>query len=120
MMDWGRYLIIIIVLLFILKRFLPVKDVVNITINELKSKIQDENIQLIDVRTADEYKTHHKKPFINIPLSELDNRFYELDKKTEVVLICQSGIRSKQASRILKKHGFEHITNVKGGLSAWI
>ena len=37
----------------------------------------------------------------------------------EVVVICQSGMRSKQASKLLRKQGFNKVTNVKGGMNAW-
>ncbi|MGG3924306.1 rhodanese-like domain-containing protein, partial [Geobacillus thermodenitrificans] len=40
-------------------------------------------------------------------------------KEKEVVVICQSGMRSQKASKWLKKMGFQHVTNVKGGLNAW-
>lgn len=42
-----------------------------------------------------------------------------LSKEREVVLICQSGMRSNKASKTLKKSGFEKVTNVKGGMNAW-
>lgn len=35
------------------------------------------------------------------------------------MLICQSGMRSSKASKLLKKLGFKHITNVKGGMMDW-
>ncbi|NRK74194.1 rhodanese-like domain-containing protein, partial [Salmonella enterica subsp. enterica serovar Typhi] len=43
----------------------------------------------------------------------------ELSKDKEVVVICQSGMRSQNATKILKKLGFTNVTNVKGGMSAW-
>ncbi|MED1563912.1 rhodanese-like domain-containing protein, partial [Alkalihalobacillus alcalophilus] len=43
----------------------------------------------------------------------------QLLKEKEVVVICQSGMRSNKASKVLRKMGFKKITNVKGGMSAW-
>ena len=37
----------------------------------------------------------------------------------EVIVICQSGMRSSNASKVLKENGIQTITNVKGGMSAW-
>ena len=52
-------------------------------------------------------------------MNKLRRQANELDKQKEVVVICQTGIRSIQAAKTLKRKGFEHVTNVKGGLSAW-
>src|SRR5699024_11818428 len=114
-----QWILIIGIALFILKRFLPVKGISNITIEEAKNKVGDKNIQFIDVRTPGEYKANHRKPFKNIPLDQLADKSKSLDKEKEVVVICQSGMRSRKASQILKKQGFQEISNVKGGMGAW-
>ncbi|MEY8350080.1 rhodanese-like domain-containing protein [Bacillus cereus] len=103
---------------FLISRFLPVKGVKNITGKELKSILGKQNKQFIDVRTSGEYRGNHMKGFRNIPLNELANKASQLDKNKEVIVICQSGMRSKQATKILKKLGFQHITNVSGGMNA--
>ncbi|SHF86600.1 rhodanese-like domain-containing protein [Ornithinibacillus halophilus] len=118
-MDIVQWAIIIIAVGFIMSRFMPVKGIENITSQEAKKRFKDKNIQFVDVRTPGEYKGNHKKPFVNIPLHELSNRTKELDKQKEVVVICQSGMRSMKAAKLLKKQGFGKITNVKGGMSAW-
>lgn len=119
-MNWGIVFIVLIVLYFMIKPSLPVKGVLNITTSDVKAKLKDRDIQFVDVRTAHEYSEYHKKSFMNIPLEQLANRYHELDKEKEVVLICQSGMRSIRASRILKQKGFNNIYHVKGGLSTWV
>ena len=56
---------------------------------------------------------------INIPLYELEKCYnYKLkDKNIVIVIYCQSGIRSKKAVSILRKHGFKNLYNLKGGLN---
>ncbi|MGO4076430.1 rhodanese-like domain-containing protein, partial [Staphylococcus aureus] len=49
----------------------------------------------------------------------LKERASQLEKNEEIYVICQSGMRSMQAAKILKKQGFTHITNIKGGMNAW-
>jgi rhodanese-related sulfurtransferase len=71
----------------------------------------------VDVRTPAEFKGNHIKGFKNIPLQVLSQKSNEISKDKEVVVICQSGMRSQKASKILKKLGFTKITNVKGGMS---
>ncbi|WP_102349082.1 rhodanese-like domain-containing protein [Bacillus sp. Marseille-P3661] len=100
-------------------RFVPAKGIKQITTTELKGVIIEKDKQFVDVRTPGEYKANRIKAFKNIPLHELGNRLNELSIDKEVVVICQSGMRSTKASKLLKKHGFKNITNVKGGMSAW-
>jgi rhodanese-related sulfurtransferase len=56
---------------------------------------------------------YHLSPFQNIPLHELKKRSSELDKEKEVVLICQSGMRSQKAARILKNKDFNELQTLK-------
>lgn|SRR5690625_4717018 len=118
-MDIIQWIIIIGLVVFIISRFLPVKGVENITVAEAKEKTNDKNIQFIDVRTPNEFNHFHTKPFQNMPLSHLHALAPGLETDKEVVIICQSGMRSKRAGKTLKKLGFEKICNVKGGMSAW-
>jgi rhodanese-related sulfurtransferase len=97
----------------------PVKGIRNINTTELKTELKNKDSQFIDVRTPNEYRANHIKEFKNIPLAVLQKKAKELSKDKEVFVICQSGMRSSNASRILKKMGFKHITNIKGGMSAW-
>lgn len=112
-------LLIILVAWFIISRFLPVKGVKNINGKELKAALHKKNNQFIDVRTPSEFRGNHIQGFRNIPLNELMQKVNHLDKNKEVIVICQSGMRSKQAAKMLKKLGFQHITNVSGGMNAW-
>ncbi|MBU8908706.1 rhodanese-like domain-containing protein [Desertibacillus haloalkaliphilus] len=109
----------LLVVLFIVNRFLPVKGVTQISTQDLKTKLRKKDVQFIDVRTPGEYTRNHIKTFENIPLHELAKNAKLLSKEKEVVVICQSGMRSTKATKVLKKLGFQKITNVKGGMSAW-
>lgn len=119
-MEVIRWIFIILAMGYIVSRFLPAKGVLNITILEAKNRIKEDKAQFVDVRTPGEFKMNHRKPFTNIPLKKLAKRTNELEKRKEVVVICQSGVRSLQAAKILKKQGFEKVTNVKGGMSTWV
>lgn len=112
-------ILIILIAWFIISRFLPVKGVKNINRKELKAALHKKNNQFIDVRTPSEFRGNHIQGFRNIPLNELMQKVNHLDKNKEVIVICQSGMRSKQAVKMLKKLGFQHITNVSGGMNAW-
>ena len=75
---------------------------------------RDGSITLLDTRTPMEYSMGHVKGFINIPVDELRERIGELDRSKPVYVICQSGLRSYIASRILIGNGFDAY-NFAGG-----
>jgi rhodanese-related sulfurtransferase len=104
---------------FLYNRFVPAKGIRNINTTELKAELKNKDKQFIDVRTPNEFKGNHIKEFKNIPLYDLQKKASELSKDKEVFVICQSGMRSSKASKVMKKMGFKNITNVKGGMSAW-
>lgn len=74
----------------------------------------DGSITLLDTRTVREYERGHINGFINIPVDELRERINELDKTKPVYVICQSGLRSYIATRILMGNGF-NAYNFAGG-----
>jgi len=94
----------------------PTKGVQSISTAQLKNMLNDKDKIFIDVRTPAEFKGRHILQFKNMPLG---SSFDKLPKDKEVVVICQSGMRSSQACKQLKKQGFERITNVRGGMSAY-
>ena len=118
-MDIGTIVIIVILIGLFFWRLRPVKGVRNITTSQLKQELGDKNKQYIDVRTPGEFKGNSIKGFKNIPLNQLANKATLLSSDKEVVVICQSGMRSSRAAKILKNLGYKQITNVKGGMSAW-
>lgn len=119
MMEYLNYLLLVLIIFFFVQRLLPTKGVRQITVANLKMELNDPNKQYIDVRTTGEFKANNIKGFKNIPLHQLVQKIGELSKEREVIIICQSGMRSNKASKLLKKQGFNQVTNVKGGMSAW-
>lgn len=95
---------------------------VDINVEEFYKGIQKEGIQLVDVRTPDEYDKGHIKNAILIDFFE--NNFKEistkkLDKKKPVYLYCRSGGRSARAAKMYKEAGFTKVYNLLGGFNAW-
>lgn len=74
----------------------------------------DGSATLLDTRTVGEYARGHIDGFINIPVDELREHLEELDRNKPVYVICQSGLRSYIASRILEGNGFTAY-NFSGG-----
>ncbi len=75
---------------------------------------RDGSVTLLDARTPMEYAGGHIDGFINIPVDELRDRLHEVDKNKTVYVICQSGLRSYLASRILSGNGYD-CYNFAGG-----
>lgn len=82
--------------------------------DEEPSLARDGSITLLDVRTAAEYERGHIDGFNNIPVDELRERLGELDRDKPLYVICQSGLRSYIACRILAQEGFD-CRNFSGG-----
>nr|WP_221301836.1 rhodanese-like domain-containing protein [Texcoconibacillus texcoconensis] len=102
-----------------IQRLKPAGGVEHISTDELKQKLKKKDVQLIDVRTPIEFTGDGIKTSKNIPVHKIKKQHNELDKDKEVIVICQSGVRSNKASRKLKKLGFKKVKNVKGGMSAF-
>lgn len=75
---------------------------------------RDGSVILLDTRTAREYSSGHIEGFVNIPVDELRERLDEIEPGKPVYVICQSGLRSYIATRILEGHGYEAY-NFAGG-----
>lgn len=72
---------------------------------------------VIDVRTADEYRSGHVREAVNVPYDEIAGRIAALapDRNTRIVLYCRSGRRSAVAEQTLRQLGYQRIEN-QGGL----
>ncbi|WP_054969554.1 rhodanese-like domain-containing protein [Alicyclobacillus ferrooxydans] len=76
-------------------------------------------LQIIDVRQPGEYMSGHIPGAKLIPLNELPQRFQEIDKNQDSVIVCHSGGRSSMACEFLQGQGFNKIHNLMGGMSMW-
>jgi rhodanese-related sulfurtransferase len=93
----------------------------NIEPAELKTALDNNNIQLVDVRTPNEFKSGHINKALNINYYNQDfsTQIGKLNKSKPIYVYCRSGVRSKYSSEILKKIGFKTIYNLKGGVLNW-
>lgn len=73
---------------------------------------------LIDVRTPQEFASGHIAGAINIPVEQLANRLSEVSTSMPIVVYCQSGNRSGQASTILAQNEYDDIYDL-GGIARW-
>ncbi|HEU4494315.1 MAG TPA: rhodanese-like domain-containing protein [Rubrobacteraceae bacterium] len=95
-------------------------DFESITPRELKEKLDSgDSPEMLDVRESWEFELARIEGSTLIPLSELPDRFRELDPAAETVVICHHGSRSAYATRALAQTGFRKVLNLEGGLDAY-
>jgi adenylyltransferase/sulfurtransferase len=99
----------------------PAANPDEVTVQDMKQALANPalGIKVVDVREPDEYEIAHVNGVPLLPLSELPNRFTELDPNQQYYLHCKGGVRSLKAVNFLKQQGFKYVKSVKGGISAW-
>jgi adenylyltransferase/sulfurtransferase len=99
----------------------PAANPDEVTVQDMKQALAHPalGIKVVDVREPDEYEIAHVNGVPLLPLSELPNRFTELDPNQQYYLHCKGGVRSLKAVSFLKQQGFKYVKSVKGGISAW-
>ncbi|MBQ9099045.1 MAG: CoA-disulfide reductase, partial [Clostridia bacterium] len=83
-------------------------------VEELSALLRRGDVTLLDTRTRREYAMGHIEGFVNIPVDELRERLAEVPQGKSVYVICQSGLRSYIATRILEGNGYAAY-NFSGG-----
>jgi rhodanese-related sulfurtransferase len=93
-----------------------------VTVAELRQLIEQEHLQILDVRRPAEFESGHVPQALSSPLANLEQKIAQLpfDNRKSTAVICAGGYRSSAAASLLEKHGFNNLLNVTGGTSAWI
>jgi len=111
----------------------PVIVAANVLTNKLEGRIRGiqaaevreklstsrESFQVLDVREEEEVKRKRIPGSTWIPLWKLEKHTGELDKKKEIAVHCESGLRSYKACLKLQQEGFENVKNIDGGMLCW-
>lgn len=98
----------------------PLSTLNTMSVHDLDSKRKSEKkLTVLDVRTDKEWNDGHIDGAIHIHGGKLQDRVSEIPQDKPVAVICGSGYRASIASSFLKREGFEDVTNVIGGMSAW-
>ena len=86
-----------------------------------EKKMAEPEVQLVDVRTPEEFNEGHIENAVNINFmsDDFDANVANLDKEKTVMVYCKAGGRSAKAAARLKELGFKAITDLEGGISNW-
>ena len=92
----------------------------SVDIDEFKTEISKSGVQLVDVRTAQEYSEGHIPGAMNIDVNapDFEEKIKTLDKKENVAIYCRSGRRSKMAANKLTAAGFK-VIELNTGFLSW-
>ena len=97
-------------------------DITYITPNGLEKLIKENpKLVMIDVRTQNEYLSGHIKNAVNIDYyKDFKRIILSYLKCGTYVIYCETGFRSVQACRYMKKLGFKNVYDLKGGYINWL
>jgi len=92
-----------------------------VTPEEMQTILELDDVQLVDVRTPEEYKEGYIKNSQNIDYQSptFDDDIKKLDKSKPVILYCKSGNRSAKCAKKLIEAGFEQVYELEGGITEW-
>jgi len=87
-----------------------------------RKRIEFKHALLVDVRETEESEklSLDVPDLLNIPLSELQQRFSEIPRDREVVMVSADGHDSLRATYYLMREGYEDVLNMTDGIAKWI
>ncbi len=98
---------------------LPLEKSGVLTAGGLLEKSKEEDVFVLDVRDREEYAEGHIPGAVNIYVGELEERANEVPSDLPVVVVCGLGNRAGLGASVLKRHGFDKVYNLIGGMHAW-
>ena len=91
----------------------------DITTAEAPAWLEQTHARVLDVREPAEYARGHLPGAVSIPQADLALNLDELPRDSDVLVVCEGGVRSARAAQFLKQVGYSKVTNLVGGTSAW-
>lgn len=93
-----------------------------ITAQEVKNKLDTQNVTLIDIREPYEREICHIKNSIHAPMGDIENLKQSVNNSTcETVFICKSGKRAEATANLIEKElNINNIYILEGGIISWI
>lgn len=103
----------------------PSQPVPSVDVEEAARRLNQESEQgrpkplLVDVRESNEYATVRIPGAVLMPLSEFQTSYQRLPNDRPLFIHCAAGKRSLVAAELLKRNGYDDVSNVEGGIIAW-
>lgn len=97
----------------------PIKHTGTMSVTELKNKLEQQEVLLLDVREPSEWQEGYVEGSTRVFFADLPEKAASLPKNKPIVVTCSVGNRASIAVSILERAGFKDITNALGGMTAW-
>ena len=104
-------------------------EIKNISIDEAKEKLNDPNVQFIDVRDKGSFEAETIGNAINLERgllefyladgSPLENKMFKENPDKEYIVFCGLGGQSTLATKTMQEMGIKNVKNMTGGMTAW-
>ena len=121
--NWYLFLALAVVLVLLVAATLnqALHGVKSVPVGQAVRMVNHESALIVDVREPDEFRSGHIPNSINIPLSALGGRLGELEKfkSRPLIISCRTSQRSAKAAMALRKHDFQSVHVLAGGILAW-
>jgi len=97
----------------------PDEPFTRLTVQEAKERLDQGNVEFVDVRELHEYAGGHATGTKHIPVNSVSARISEIADDRDVIFICQKGQRSALAAEYAAAAGRTRLFNLEGGTDAW-
>ena len=104
-------------------------DIQNISVDEAKEKLNDPNVQFVDVRDKDSFESETIGNAVNLERgllefyladgSPIENEMFKNNPEKEYVVFCGLGGQSTLAAKTMQDMGLKNVKNMTGGIAAW-
>lgn len=91
-----------------------------ISLEETKTLIHNNNVQVIDLRGAVEYNSGHIAKADNVFVGTLTENLDKISKDRKVIIHCQGGDRASIGYSLLARNGFTNVANFSGSINEWV
>jgi rhodanese-related sulfurtransferase len=97
------------------------EDSIDLDYKEFENMINQKNVVVLDVRTKPENLQQRIPNSVLIDIHQPDfvMEIDKLDRSKTYMVYCRSGVRSKNACKLMKQMGFENVFNLKNGIISW-
>jgi hydroxyacylglutathione hydrolase len=99
----------------------PLSTLRTLSVHDLAERLKAnrKNVTVLDVRTEKEWTSGHIEGATHVHGGQLQERFGDVPRDKPVAVICGSGYRGSIAASFLKREGYDDVSNVVGGMTAW-
>lgn len=96
-----------------------IPEVPSISVSEARERAESGDAVILDVRESDELVAKAIDGATHLPLSEIRERYTELPHDKQLMVICETGVRSAFVTEMLQHSSYDNVVNISGGIRAW-